>query len=93
MHDSNSLRCSLNANTIPTTAELIHAIELQGFVAGPPLHLRSWAIAVDELVCASARCPFCDRLGLAYLPFRRSVGRSFDYRAIASCQCGHGFEF
>ncbi len=76
-------------NPIPTAAELVRALEKDGWVEGAPFHLRSWAKTIDEEACASARCPFCDRAGMNYRPFRRGTG----YRAVCECKgCGYGYE-
>ena len=78
---------------VATAAEIVLALERDGFVAGSPVHLQSWARHIDEDVCTQEICPLCGRKGMKYRPFHRGVGLGFQYRAVCECPaCAHGYE-
>ncbi len=84
---------AINPEHVPTAAEVVLSLEKAGFVEGAPFHLRQWARHIDEDVCSETDCPFCGREGMKYRPFRRGVGRGYQYRAVCECPiCGYGFE-
>ena len=78
---------------VPAAAELISSLELEGYIPGPPTHLRSWARSVDADVAESLTCDSCGRAGMIYKPFHRPVGAGAQYRAVCQCPvCPAGFE-